>query len=534
MTSVISLLAEQPVLLVALLIGIGMALGSIKVRSISLGAAAVLFLAIAVSAAGAASGVEIVLPPVLGTLGLVLFAFGIGNNSGVTFFQSLRSAGGPICAMIGVFLAAAVVAWALGRYAFGLDAATIAGTFAGAITNTPALAAASEATGNGGAATVGYAVAYLFGVIGMLAATTLVLRKAGEDDDTTSPVTFVHVQITRDGGVPVGEILETGHNEVQVTRLRRVSQNDIIIPKYFDVLYPGDVVTVVGSPEYLHLVTEAVGRESPQILNEDRHDLDFRRITISRHLHAGQTIAQINDTLAERWGARISRVRRADEDQVAIPDFVVELGDRVRVVGPADSLEEISAFLGDSSKGLTDINPISLGLGMAVGVGLGELSIPMPGGGSFSLGAAAGVLIVALIMARLGRVGSLPTALPHSANTVLAEFGLLMFLAQAGTNAGGQIAGAFTGGAWWKILVLGAAVTLTVAVGVALLMRRVLHMGATKTSGVLAGAQTQPAVLAFANTRTNTDPRVSLGYALVYPAAMIAKILVTHGLAVVA
>ena len=96
MTSVISLLAEQPVLLVALLIGIGMALGSIKVRSISLGAAAVLFLAIAVSAAGAASGVEIVLPPVLGTLGLVLFAFGIGNNSGVTFFQSLRSAGGPI------------------------------------------------------------------------------------------------------------------------------------------------------------------------------------------------------------------------------------------------------------------------------------------------------------------------------------------------------------------------------------------------------------------------------------------------------
>ena len=175
-TSVISLLAEQPVLLVALLIGIGMALGSIKVRSISLGAAAVLFLAIAVSAAGAASGVEIVLPPVLGTLGLVLFAFGIGNNSGVTFFQSLRSAGGPICAMIGVFLAAAVVAWALGRYAFGLDAATIAGTFAGAITNTPALAAASEATGDSGAATVGYAVAYLFGVIGMLAATTLVLR----------------------------------------------------------------------------------------------------------------------------------------------------------------------------------------------------------------------------------------------------------------------------------------------------------------------------------------------------------------------
>ena len=208
----------------------------------------------------------------------------------------------------------------------------------------------------------------------------------------------------------------------------------------------------------------------------------------------------------------------------------MELGDRVRVVGSKKSLREISNFLGDSSQGLTDINPVSLGLGLALGIFVGHIDIPLPGGSSFNLGAAAGVLIFALVMARVGRIGNTVTALPHSANTILSELGLLLFLAQAGTNAGGEIAGAFTGGAWWKILLLGIIITTLVAFGFAFVMRRFLHVGATKTAGAMAGAQTQPAVLAFVNNRTSTDQRVSLGYAMVYPAAMIAKILITHGI----
>lgn len=528
MTSVLAYLAEQPVLLVFLLIGVGMALGGIKTRGISLGAAAVLFLGIAFSAAASAAGVEASVPPILGMFGLVLFAFGIGNNSGVSFFKSLKTATGPVLSMIGVFIVAALAAWGLGTYVFGLSNATIAGTFAGAVTNTPALAAASEATGDPGSATVGYAVAYLFGVIGMLGATVLVLRDAGNDDDTLSPVTRQHMQIQRE--ISVAEIADIGNGEVQVTRLRRVGSNLIVLPKFFDVLHPGDVVTLVGAPEDLDNIIERAGRESPQILNDDRHELDFRRITISEHSLAGLTIAELNNQLADRWGARISRVRRADNDQVAIPEHIVELGDRVRVVGSKKSLREISTFLGDSSQGLTDINPVSLGLGMALGVFVGHLEIPLPGGSSFSLGAAAGVLIVALIMARIGRIGNTVTALPHSANTILSELGLLLFLAQAGTNAGGEIAGAFMGGAWWKILLLGMIITTLVATGFALVMRRFLRVGATKTAGAMAGAQTQPAVLAFVNNRTNTDQRVALGYAMVYPAAMIAKILITHGI----
>lgn len=524
-------MADQPLFMVFLLVGVGMAVGSIKVRGISLGAAAVLFLGIAFSAAAAANGVEATVPPAVGTLGLVLFAFGIGNNSGIAFFKSLRTATVPVLAMIGVFIMAAIGAWAAGTYLFGLDIATIAGTFAGAITNTPALAAASEATGQASAATVGYAVSYLFGVVGMMLVTYIVLHDAPNDTDAAAPVTRVHMQVTRKGGVSVIELVAKGRNEVQVTRLRRVGENHVTIPDKFDILHPGDVVTMVGTPTDLEAALESVGRESPQLLNEDRHLLDFRRITVSEHALAGRTIGQLNDEIAQRWGGRISRVRRADQDLLALDDFVIELGDRVRVVAPAGAMREISVYLGDSSRGLTDINPVSLGLGLALGIFLGHLRLPMPGGATFSLGAAAGVLLVALIMGRMGRIGKLITALPHSANTVLAELGLLMFLAQAGTNAGGQISTAFSGGAWWKILVLGMGITTCVAVGVALIMRRLLGMGATKTSGILAGTQTQPAILAFANNRTDADPRVALGYALVYPAAMIAKILITHGLA---
>lgn len=531
MTSVLTYLAEQPILLIFLLIGVGMALGGIRVRGVSLGAAAVLFLGIAFSAAALAVGVEASVPPILGTLGLVLFAFGIGNNSGVTFFQSLRQATGPVIAMVVVFGVAALAAWAVGTYVFDFDIALTAGVFAGAVTNTPALAAASEATGQGAAATVGYAVSYLFGVVGMMVAALVVLRDAGNDDDTASPVTLLHAQITREDEVTVGNILAAGRNTIQITRLRRVGSNEIVIPAADDVLHRGDVITMVGSPEHLHAVLNRIGRKSPQSLSEDRHDLDFRRITISENRHAGQTIAQLDDVLEQRWGARISRVRRADVDQLATPDHILELGDRVRVVGPARNMREISAFLGDSSRGLTDINPVTLGLGLATGMLLGAVPVPMPGGGSFQLGAAAGVLIVALILGRIGRVGRLVTALPHSANTVLSELGLLMFLAQAGTNAGGQIAVAFTGGVWWQILLLGALITTIVAVGMIVCMRWIFRIGATRTSGMLAGAQTQPAVLAFINVRTKADPRVALGYALVYPAAMIAKILVAHLLA---
>ena len=315
-------------------------------------------------------------------------------------------------------------------------------------------------------------------------------------------------------------------SKVTFSRLRRGETGPIMRPSMNDTLDQGDLVTVVGPRELVARVATELGHPSSHSLIEDRAYLDFRRVTISNPKLAGHTVEELG--LADKYSATISRVRRGDVDMIAEPGLILQQGDRVRVVAPTSKMREITKFFGDSARGLSDLNPIALGVGMALGILIGEIPIFTPTGAYFSIGSAAGTLIVGLIFGRVGRIGPFVTAMPFTAGQVLAEFGLLVFLAQAGANAGGQIEKAFTSGTWIQILLLGIIMTSIMAIGLYVVMRWLFKMGGTKLSGLLAGAQTQPAVLAFANSRTNMDPRVSLGYALVYPVAMIGKILVAQ------
>lgn len=525
MVSVFTFLSEQPVLFLFILVGVGMAFGHIKVRGIGLGAAAVLFLAIILAAWAQTFDVELRVTRELGTLGLALFAFVIGITSGASFFHNLKTAVGPIIAMVVLYVVTAGAGMVLGK-TFGMSTPLISGTFAGAITNTPALAAAGEASGDLGTATVGYSIAYLFGVIGMLIATTAALAYGKRDTDAPSPLANRTIRVEREDHPFIGDIYEKMGKKVTFSRLRRGETGPITRPSMSDTLDPGDLVTVVGPRELVARAATELGHSSSHSLIQDRTYLDFRRMTISDPKLAGRAVGDLD--MAARFSATISRVRRGDIDMVAEPGLVLQEGDRVRVVAPTSKMAEITKFFGDSARGLTDLNPIALGIGMALGILLGEAKIFTPTGDYFSIGSAAGTLIVGLIFGKIGRIGPVVTAIPYTACQVLSEFGLLIFLAQAGANAGGQIAEAFTSGTWWKILVLGVIMTSIMAIGLYTVMRWVFKMGGTQLAGVLAGSQTQPAVLAFANGRTNSDPRVALGYALVYPVAMIAKILVAQ------
>ena len=527
MASVLQFLADAPVLLAFFLIGLGMFFGHIKAKGVSLGAAAVLFVAIIISAWAQAYGIEARVPGEIGTLGLAMFAFAIGITSGPSFFRNIKSALGPILAVIVVYLVAAGVAYVVGTQLFGLDIATIAGTFAGATTNTPALAAAGEASGDAAAATVGYSIAYIYGVLGSMIVVMVALKAGKNDTDVPSVVTHVTIRVERTDQPTVAQLLDSIASPVTFSRVRRGESGPIWIPELSEKFEKDDLVTIISTKEGIKEVERELGHISSHSLRQDRRFLDFRRITVSNAKATGKTVAEINAVIEERFGGTVSRIRRGDVDQAATPDFLVEMGDRVRVVAPTAKMKDLSAFFGDSSRGLTDINPVVLGLGLVLGILIGEATIPTPGGG-FSIGSAAGTLIVGLILGKLGRIGSVTTTLPHSSSQVLSELGLLLFLAQAGTNAGGQIAGAFTGGTWWQIAVLGAVVTTIVGFGVYFSIRLIFHMGGTKLSGFVGGVQTQPAVLAFANNRTATDPRVALGYALIYPVAMIGKILVAQ------
>lgn len=523
--AVFSLLAAQPVLYLFLVLGIGMAFGHVKVKGISLGAAAVLFSAIAVTAWALADGYELLVPHDVGIMGLALFAFAIGITSGPSFFHVMRTSGGIVSVMVAVFLLAALVAVATGR-ALGMESALIAGTFAGAITNTPALAAAGAASGDPGTATVGYSISYLFGVLGMLGFAMLALSHGKNDTDAPSPIINRTVRIEREDRPSLFEVHQEVGDKVQFSRLRRGEDGPITHPRPTDRIQRDDLLTVVGPEEDVRRTIEKLGHISSHSLMTDRRYLDFRRVTVSNPKLAGRTLEELG--LEEMFGATVSRVRRGDVDVVGEPGLTLLLGDRARIVAPTSKMEAVTKFFGDSARGLSDINPVALGFGMALGLFLGQVAIPMPGGSTFSIGSAAGTLIVGLVMGRVGRIGGVTTALPHTACAVLSELGLLVFLAYAGANAGTQIAAAFSSGAWIDIFLVGFATTMTVGLGLYLAMRHLFHMGGTRLSGLLGGAQTQPAVLAFCSGRTNGDPRVALGYAMVYPVAMIAKILIAQ------
>lgn len=524
MTAVFEFLASSPILFLFLLIAIGMLLGHVKVKGISLGAAAVLFTAMFMTAWAAELGVIIEIPPIIGTLGLVLFAFSIGVTSGTSFFHNLRTAIGPMLAMVVLMCAAGATAFFLGTKVFGMSVPVAAGTFAGALTNTPALHAVGEATGDPGAATVGYSIAYLFGVVGMLIAAMAALSYGKHDKDAPSPISNRTIRVERADHPFIGDLYEKMSGKVTFSRLRRGEQGPISRPSMSDTLDPGDLITVVGPNELVARVSKELGHGSSHSLMRDRSYLDFRRITVSDPHVAGRTVGSLG--LAQKYSATVSRVRRGDVDMVGDPDLVLQLGDRVRVVGPTSKMRDITKFFGDSARGLSDINPIGLGLGMAIGMAIGLIPLPLPGGGTFEIGAAAGTLIMGLIFGKLGRIGPIVTAVPYTASQVMIELGLLIFLAQAGSVAGGQIMNAFRSGMWLHILLLGVILTTIMAAGLYLTYRFIFKMGGTKLSGALGGAQTQPAVLAFANGRTHDDPRVALGYALVYPVAMVAKILI--------
>lgn len=521
MSTVFEFLAAQPVILLFLLLGAGAAIGRIRIGGISLGAVAVLFTAIGLNAWAVSQGVTLEIPAVLGDFGVVVFAFCTGIIAGPAFFQALRTSYPLMLVVSAIVLLAAATGYGLGT-AMGLSPVTIAGTFAGAVTNTPALAA----TGGSPEATVGYASAYVFGVVGAMAAVWLALRHARHDTDAPGVIVDKPVQVDTTSLPTATDVAGRHGGRVAFSRIEHISGDPAETVHSGTEFRPGDVVNVVGPADEVQAVAAELGHTSAIDITRDRTRLDFRRIILSDAALAGRTIGSLR--LRERFGASIMRVRRGDVDVVAGPDFPLHLGDRLRVVAPTEQMPAVTAFLGDSERGLADVNPVALGVGVTIGLLLGSVQIPIPGGGSFSLGFAAGALILGLVMGRVGRIGPFVTALPNTAATVLAEIGLLIFLAFAGTKAGSLIVSAIVSGEVVGLLLLGGTMTVILMGGVYLVMRFAFRLGGTRLSGLIGGAQTNPAILAFANSRTAYDVRVALGYSLVYPAAMVVKIVLAQ------
>lgn len=524
----LTLLGEQPLLLLAALLLLGAVVGSVRIGGVEIGPAAVLFAALAVSALGVSSGVRLQLPEVVGTLGLVLFTYTVGIIAGPSFFGSLRRGWQAIVTVVATIAGGAVVALGAGT-ALGLTPPVIAGVFAGGLTNTPALAAATESSGDATGPTIGYSIAYLWGVVGLLLAAAWSLRHRGHEAPVSEPIVHQTVRVEVRDAPSLAALAERYAAKVTFSRLKQGHfASPTVVPDEHDRLGFNDLVTIVGPRDVVDEATRDLGHRSTHDIVEDRHDLDFRRVTVSNRALAGRTLAEID--LEGRHGAHVSRIRRGDVDLVASSGFAVQMGDRLRVIAPTGRMQEVTAHLGDSERGLSDINPTGFALGLGLGLLLGLVHIPLPGGG-FSLGAAAGTLVVGLVFGRVGRLGPVVTSMSSGAAQTLSHFGMITFLAYAGTRAGQQITASLRSDVGWKAALVGVAVTSAVGFLLLVLGRRLNHLGGTEHAGVVGGAATQPAVLAFANERSGFDTRVGLGYVLVYPAAMIVKILLAQVLA---
>ncbi len=517
------LLAQHPLLLLALLLMLGALLGQVRIAGAFLGPAAVLFVAIGLTAWGMTAGVELAIPEILGSFGLILFTYTIGIISGPNFFGSLKRGWPVMLTTIAGLGVAALVAGVVG-VGLGLPNPVVAGTFAGALTNTPALAAAGQAAGDAELPAVGYSISYLWGVIGMLLATAWALRRSERDGSSSAAKLEQRtVRVDRDEVVSVADLLAQ-YPDVSFTRIQH-GEKPMVVGAPTEQLSHGDLVSLVGPAASLDVLTAELGHASSVDIIGDRSHLDSNRVTLSASALVGRRVGDLE--LMDRFGAHVSRVRRGDVDMIPGPDFIVQLGDRLRVVAPSDQIKAVRSYLGDSERGFSDINPPGLAIGLLIGIGLGMIQIPLPTG-SFTLGSAAGTLIAGLVFGRLGRIGRLPISMPTAAAHSLSSLGMLVFLAYAGTRAGVLFTDAVTSTMGWRVVVLGFVITVVAAVVLLVIGRLIHRTNWVQLAGQLGGAQTQPAVLAFANTRTGFDTRVSLGYALVYPAAMIGKILLAQ------
>jgi putative transport protein len=240
---------------------------------------------------------------------------------------------------------------------------------------------------------------------------------------------------------------------------------------------------------------------------------------------AGHRLKELD--LPQHFGAVITRLRRGDVEFVPHGDTVLELGDRVRVVTKRENMGAVSAFFGDSYRALSEIDVLTFSFGLALGLILGTVPIPLPGGISIKLGMAGGPLIVALILGAVGRTGTMVWNLPYSANLILRQFGLILFLAGVGTRAGYAFVTTLTQGSGLVIFIAGAVITCITAVIALWFGYRLLKIPLVLLTGMLAGLQTNPAVLSFALEQTGNE-LPDIGYASVYPTALIAKILLAQ------
>jgi putative transport protein len=509
-----TLLEASPLLALFLAIATGYAIGQISFAGVSFGAGAVLFTGLIIGAIAPKAAP----PGLVGTLGLVMFVYGVGIQFGPQFFASLRGPGLKYIALTTVaVIASLLVAMSLAA-PLGISLATAAGLFAGSGTSTPTLQAALAAAGNQDPA-IGYSVSYPFGVIGPIVLMTIMAALV--KPKFNPPAQNLRVaELTLEHGMRDRAVGELSANLPADVKIVAVRHNHINTPATAEtILQEGDGLLVTGSPASIEQAKASIGREEPGRLSRDRSGYDAVRVYVSKVTFIGKPLRDIS---LPDFPVVISHVRRGDLELIATPDLRLEFGDRLVALIPAGRQAEVRRHFGDSIKGNAELSFVSIGVGIALGLLLGMVPVPLPGGGTFSLGVAGGPLVMALVLGWLGRTGPIGWGMPVVANLVLRNLGLAVFIGSVAIGAGSPFVQTVASNGI-QILLGGAAVLLTLVL-IVLVAGYLLRIPFDDLLGICAGSTGNPAILAAASRLAPTD-RTDLGYAICFPSITVVKII---------
>lgn len=542
----VQLLIKNPLLYLFAVAAVGYPLGRVKVFGVSMGVAAVLFTGLAFGSLHP----DLKLPEIVYTLGLVLFVYTIGLGSGPAFAASFKRDGARNNLFaVGILASATALTFLLARLA-GIKPTLTAGMFAGSLTNTPAIAGVLETIKSYADKSaidaalsepvIAYSITYPVGVVGVILAITLAQRLFKIDykadaacvkdaHSSTEPLITRTIRVTREEATRETIRGLFARNKWSAVMGRIKHGGHMTVATGGSTLAVGDLVAIVGPEEELDKITAFLGERSAEHIERDKSELEVRRIFVSNPEIEGRRLRELGTD--DKFGAVVTRLRRGDVDMVVSGSTTLEPGDRVRVVARRERMGEVSAFFGDSYRAVSEMDIMTFSLGLAVGLAIGIAPIPMPGGVTVKLGFAGGPLIVGLILGVIGRTGNMVWTIPYSVNMTLRQIGLVLFLAGVGTKAGYGFFHTMTHGGGFHIFFAGAAITFITALLTLFIGYKLLNIPFCVLTGMLAGLQTQPAVLGFALEQSKNDlPNV--GYSSVYPTATILKILLAQALLV--
>ena len=546
------------ILLLAFVIGGGLYLGRFKVKGISLGSTWVLFLGILMGHLGFGADLDVL--HFVKEFGLILFVFSIGLQVGPGFFHSFKQGGVKmnVLAVMNILLAVGVT-YAISAIS-GEDLKTMVGVMSGAVTNTPGLGAAQQTYMDvavaGGSSTLAagqaseklasaYAVAYPIGVIGVIAVIVLFkaifridhkkeLEALTSQESTVEKARRMHVEVDNPAifGKCLTDVIQQFGGEFVVSRVMK--GDEILFPSADIILEKGDKLLIVTSQKEVDRTRIIFGKEIPMHLQDWQvkdHNMVTRRIVVTQSKLTGKKLKEL--LFRSAYDVSVTRVVRAGVELVAGPDLYIQMGDSLVCVGAEKNIEQVARVVGNSNAALNKPNLVPIFLGIVVGVIFGSIPIRFPGiPQAIKLGLAGGPLIIAILLGHWGPKYKITTYTTASANLMIREIGISLFLAAVGIGAGGEFWSSIVGGGYWWIL-YGACITIIPLCITFVVARLVAKLNFYQICGLIRGSCTNPPVLAFSQGMYGSD-YTSVNYATVYPLSMFMRVLVAQLLILVA